>query len=72
MGVRKDQITQDYYTTQELKKASWFPIDSPHTIYDHINNNELGAVNVSTKEDKKRWRIPRDAVIEFLEGRSNI
>ena len=70
MAVDVEKINQDNYSTLDLRDAPWFPVDSVHTIIKYIENGDLGAVNISTKENKTRWKIPRDEVIEFLQSRS--
>lgn len=65
-----DYVNKDYYTTQELVDAPWFPMRSTVTIKRHIERGSLKAVNVSSNPDIKRYRISKKSVDEFLKSRS--
>lgn len=46
---------------------------NPHSILNWISTGELRAINISAKTGighRPTWRIPADALIEFIEKRS--
>lgn len=68
MKVDKSKITEEYYSTQELADASWFPVRSTLTIQKLVEAGRLSAINISTNPKRRRYRVKRDSIIKFLEN----
>ncbi len=62
---------KDYFTSQELSQAEWFPIKSGLTIKKLIESGELDAVDVSTTADRRRYRVSRKSAEDFVERRKS-
>lgn len=67
----KSQAKKDYFTTQELSQAEWFPIKSGITIKKLIESGELEAIDISTSPDRRRYRISRQSAESFVESRKS-
>jgi hypothetical protein len=67
----KPKSKKDYYTTQELSQAEWFPIKSGITIKKLIESGALEAVDISTSADRKRYRVSRESAESFVERRKS-
>lgn len=61
---------KDYYSTAELSREPWFPIRSAIKISKLVEEGELKAVNISTKE-KKRYKINKQSARDFAEKIQN-
>jgi len=59
-------VDKDYYTTEELAMAPWFPVRTAATIRSLLENSRIKYLNVSTNPKVKRYRIPKEEVIRFL------
>lgn len=68
MKVDKSKITEEYYSTQELADAPWFPVRSASTIQRLVEAGKLKGVDISTNPERTRYRIMRDSIIKFLEN----
>ncbi len=67
----KPKSKKDYYTTQELSQAEWFPIKSGITIKKLVESGALEAVDVSTSPYRKRYRISCKSAENFVEQRKS-
>lgn len=68
MKVDRSKITEEYYTTQELADAPWFPARSMLTIQKLVEAGKLSAVDISTNPKRRRYRVKRESIIKFLEN----
>lgn len=59
---------QQYYTTEQLAQTGWLLTTSAATIRTLIKNGMLKAINVSTIKGKVKWKISREAVIEYIKN----
>lgn len=64
--MAEDFISKKYFTTYDLMKASWFPINSHTTIRRMILCGRLKAKNISLNPKRYRWRIEKENVINFM------
>jgi len=63
---KKSKITKDFYSTQELANAPWFPVKTADSVRRYIESGKLKAINVSTVSGKVKYQIPKGSVIEFM------
>ena len=68
----KEKVENDFYTTQELVDAKWFPVRSTLTIKKLIESRKLEAVDISTSINFKRYRISKKSVEDFMENQNVI
>ncbi len=61
-----NKIKKDFYTTQELVDAEWFPVRSTLTVKKLIENGMLKAVDISTSKNFKRYRISKESAEKFV------
>lgn len=62
---------KDFFTTQELVKQPWFPVKSVLTVKKLIEQGEIDAVDISTSENFKRYRISQQSALDFVERRNS-
>jgi len=65
--MTENKKKKDFYTTQELVDAEWFPIRSTLTVKKLIENGTLKAVDISTSKNFKRYRISKESAKQFIE-----
>jgi len=66
-GLKKGMDrTKQFYTTEELAYAPWFPYKTADSVRKLIENKKLKCINVSADATKKRYRIPVESVIEYF------
>ena len=65
-----EEKIKDYFTTKELVEQPWFPIKSSITIKKLVETGALEGINVSTNPKFKRYRIPKESIINFLVSRN--
>jgi len=63
----ENKIKKDFYTTQELVDAEWFPVRSTLTVKKLIENGKLEAVDISTSKNFKRYRVSKESAKKFIE-----
>ena len=64
--MTENKIKKDFYTTQELVDAEWFPVRSTLTVKKLIEQGLLDAVNISTSSNFKRYRISKESAEKFI------
>ena len=62
---------KDFFTTQELIEQPWFPIKSTLTLKKLIEQGEIDAVDISTSDNFKRYRISQQSALDFVERRKS-
>ena len=61
-----EQITKDYYSVQELTESAWFPIKSTATLKKLIKKGRIKAIDISTNDNLKQYRVSRQEIKKFL------
>ena len=65
-GGKEKDIIKDYYSMQELTKELWFPIKSVITLKRLIEKGRIKAIDISTNDSLKQYKIYRWDIIKFL------
>lgn len=58
--------SKKYYSVQELVAEDWFPIKSVITLKKLIENKKINAIDISTNDKMKQYKISKEEIIKFL------